>query len=237
MRHQSQHLSYGFTLIELLVVISIISLLISILLPALGKARESAENVKCLNNQKQSMLALAMYSSDNLKGRQWLLSMNSPSSLRWSKLLKKMEYVSTIAALRCPTNNRFPSWDNVDNFLKEDAYSFGLRTYDHKGNWAGGSFMVFEQPPFEADFPMIADSVQVAYTDNFPQNHRLDGWTSQIQTRHLECANVGFGDGHVKSMNFEALKQIEHTGTAHGLSWNAHAAFFQTIRRKDNTAY
>ena len=83
MRHQSQHLSYGFTLIELLVVISIISLLISILLPALGKARESAENVKCLNNQKQSMLALAMYSSDNLKGRQWLLSMNSPSSLRW----------------------------------------------------------------------------------------------------------------------------------------------------------
>jgi prepilin-type N-terminal cleavage/methylation domain-containing protein len=55
----------GFTLIELLVVISIIGVLVGILLPALGNARETSRRTKCLTNLKGMGVTFQLYMNDN----------------------------------------------------------------------------------------------------------------------------------------------------------------------------
>lgn len=55
----------GFTLIELLVVVAIIALLLSVLMPALSKARSAARRVICMSNQKQLALAAVAYAAAN----------------------------------------------------------------------------------------------------------------------------------------------------------------------------
>jgi prepilin-type N-terminal cleavage/methylation domain-containing protein/prepilin-type processing-associated H-X9-DG protein len=69
----SKRTTRGFTLVELLVVIGIIALLISILLPALSKARRQANAAACASNLKQMYIAFQIYSTES---RGWLFPVN-----------------------------------------------------------------------------------------------------------------------------------------------------------------
>src|SRR5437763_6221202 len=56
---------FGFTLVELLVVIGIIAVLIAILLPTLGKARESANSLKCQAQARQIVQAMMLHAHEH----------------------------------------------------------------------------------------------------------------------------------------------------------------------------
>ena len=55
----------AFTLLELLVVIAIIAILAAMLLPVLSRAKQQAQGASCLNNGKQLMIALHLYTGEN----------------------------------------------------------------------------------------------------------------------------------------------------------------------------
>lgn len=59
------HPPKGFTLVELLVVISIVALLIAVLLPALGKARDTARIIQCASNERQMGVAFMIYANED----------------------------------------------------------------------------------------------------------------------------------------------------------------------------
>jgi prepilin-type N-terminal cleavage/methylation domain-containing protein len=71
----------GFTLIELLVVIAIISLLLSILLPGLRKAKETVKGIVCRSNLRQMPLAFSIYSQEN-DGRMFMMNYGAGYWLR-----------------------------------------------------------------------------------------------------------------------------------------------------------
>jgi prepilin-type N-terminal cleavage/methylation domain-containing protein len=108
----------GFTLVELLVVIGIIGVLVALLLPVLGKARDAAKATNCLSNLRQIGQALQMYAVENhdflplgyFEGMGWqdytiCESVNPSTWTQFGTLLRRGYFGSTqdVLVLYCPS--------------------------------------------------------------------------------------------------------------------------------------
>jgi prepilin-type N-terminal cleavage/methylation domain-containing protein/prepilin-type processing-associated H-X9-DG protein len=103
--------SVGFTLVELLVVIGIIAVLIGILLPVLGKAREAANRTFCMSNMRSMELAQMLYANDNhgflIQAGLSHGGQDANAGVAWINTLQK--YYQNKLVVRCPSDNS-PHW-------------------------------------------------------------------------------------------------------------------------------
>lgn len=220
----------GFTLIELLVVISIVTLLISILLPALKQARQAAMSAKCLNSQRQVMVGFAMYLGDfdeyypphykkfaSLDGRTnaWVpwygkhfVGQYLNNSHQCGTAFSTPEQIPSNDGLWCPVSKR-------DSPTLSLAIGIGYNQYDGncvhgyidpwlKKNW-GYHIMRHSEMKYPSEMFITADAEGIRY-GAIKSTYRIRKFEPHatepyVITRHLDAANFAFADGHARSSN------------------------------------
>ncbi|MCD4825721.1 MAG: type II secretion system GspH family protein [Phycisphaerae bacterium] len=193
--------SRGFTLIELLVVIAIISLLASILIPSLNRARELTKRVTCGSSLKQIGLGMSMYAGDNSAKYPYMwtahwpfgdfcLGPHSPPGTSYCPgfLALVPNYVPAINTFFCPTNTQFKPeyhWPYISNDKK------ALAGYCYWANYRTGTLT---EDDVACSLKSPGDSVMASdiMTKNVPS------WTSHRKGDCFDGGNVLFNDGHVE---------------------------------------
>ncbi|WP_337993432.1 type II secretion system protein [Lentisphaera profundi] len=163
-----------FTLIELLVVVAIIGILAAMILPALGTARDKAQQKTCTNNLKQLGTAMVMYFSDGTEN-------DIPTGGTYIRPVNAVATAGTIGNV----------WELTPGTLSCNAKREGINDSDGKvyidcENVSGGPFSSLEDP-----------QTRIA-TDGLVAGASDDG--SDIHSSGKK-ANVLAGDGHVEPTN------------------------------------
>ncbi len=201
----------GFTLIELLVVIAIIAILAAILFPVFARAREKARQSACLSNVKQLTLGVKMYMSDydnffpfgHLKcGRDvdnFYETQTGGSSGGYSDGLfwpdSIMPYVKNRQIFICPSNpNKWLGygWTQKLGYVGAHPTRSGA-IYDGRPE---ADILYPAQTPMIADNRNSSSGTIYDWTNLYIADFNMDDWTGL----HNGQINIGFVDGHAKSM-------------------------------------
>jgi len=211
--------SHGFTLIELLVVVSIIALLVSILLPVLGRARLMAKNVVCLSSMRQMGLAVQCYlmeSADHLPPSSCHIA-----SANWKHywLYALGQYTKETLLFRCPgdrTKLPFVDWAAPALPLSSDKRwsSFGYNALLDPITNAGtlNPYNRVSRIPkpqstiWISEAPITWTNEDHVHPENWFYNIKLAQGQVDYQ-RHLGQSNFLFLDSHVEHLPLEQTYQ------------------------------